>query len=43
MKVSGEWTEQNNGGNAHRKYAIRGSQQHLPYDVSFAVADVIIF
>ena len=24
MKISGEWTEQNNGRNARRKYVIRG-------------------
>ena len=30
MKVRGEWTEQNNGGNTHRKYAIRGSNGTYP-------------
>ena len=38
MKVSGERTEQNNGGIAHCKYAIRGFKGHSPSDVSVAYA-----
>ena len=38
LKVSGEWTEQNNSGNAHRKYAIREFKCHLhcAADVDFS-------
>ena len=37
MKVSGEWTEQKNGGNDQRKYAIRGFEWHLPSAVSVSI------
>ena len=43
MKVSGEWREQNNGGNDHRKYSSRGFEQHLPSAVSVAVDGVLFF
>ena len=38
MKVSGEWTEQKDGGNTHRKYAIRGIKRNLPYAVAVDVS-----
>ena len=43
LKASGEWTEKNNCGNAHHKYATRGFKQQLPSDVAVVVADVIFF
>ena len=43
MKVSGEWTEQNNGGNAHHIYAIRGFERYLLSAVFSPVADVLFF
>ena len=39
LRVRVKWTEQNNCGNAHHKYAIRGFDQHPTY----AVADIIFF
>ena len=41
MKVSGELREQNNGGNAHSKYAIRGFELHLRSSVAVAAYGVI--
>ena len=41
MKVSRELMEQTNGGNAHRKYAIRGFKPHLPSAVSVEVAAAV--
>ena len=38
MKVSGEWMEQKNGVNSHRKYAIREFKCHLTSTVDVAVA-----
>ena len=43
LKVSWEWTEQNNLGNAYRKYAIRGFRQNLPSTVDVSVAGVLFF
>ena len=44
LKVSGEWMEQKNGRSAHRKYAIRGFERHLPSYVSVAIdAGGVIF
>ena len=34
VKVSGEWTKNNNCGNANPKYTIRGFKWHLPSAVS---------
>ena len=36
MKVSKEWTEQNNGGNANSKYAIRGFKCNSPGAVAIS-------
>ena len=41
LKVSIQLTEQNNCGNTHRKYIIRGFNGHLPYAVG--VAGVLFF
>ena len=41
LKVRVKLSEQNNCGNDHRKYAIRGSDRQLPYAVAVAVSDVL--
>ena len=47
LKVSVKITKEKNGRNAHRKYVIRGFDQHLPYVVAVAiyvsVDDVLFF
>ena len=35
--------EQNNCGNSHCKYAIRGFDRHSPFDVAIAIAAVLFF
>ena len=43
LKVRGKRIEQKNCGNAHRKYAIRGFNQHMSSSVDVNVVHVLFF